>query len=518
MIDDIDKFLRLAPDPSLLPPPQPDKVDVPRDWPGLFERGIALVRRIVPELTCPIYVLTADEVKERDLGTILSMTGQSVDLSIKPLITDRWRGRGVGIIVNTALCDDIFWSGMREETIIAKVIVHEIVHGLAGGWALTRTAERDDYSPLDLAVLEKLSEVVNRGTWFRDEDTGGNTVREFLSHDDRFLRCGIHLAHRLGVEPGYVIGFSPELTAPEDYAAILHDECERLSGAPLQQILDSQPPEDFTLLWAYDLRRFHKRRVAAKQQREDHPMFVLEKLNDILSKVSNRFREKEVADGKRFADLIRKLADGKDLNPDVVGEILQATGKTPDDLHREVKKIVDRRQLLQTVKRGNAVAAERAELDQQEAGLTQPIEVATRAYHEALPAIQQRRRELELLDRQAAQARSELAASCADETLHAELETLKTERAEIDAKMVGYERDRKAVLAEAARKENETTKAGYDSWNDPEQLEKLVKKSSAAEHELAEQLKTNIDAGRKACLANAAAQEAVQGRMAVSPI
>jgi hypothetical protein len=517
MIDEVERLLSIVPDPTLMAPPGPPKVDAPRDWPALFARGVELVRRIIPELAAvPFYIMPADQTPfANDL--VLSMTGPLLDLAIRDVAVKAqiWAGRGCAIVLNRALAETYYWPGVREETLIGQLIVHEVCHAISDGWIFSRARERDDFAAEGLAALRELVKDASQDNWFENPDTGGATGREVLAHDDRWLRCCCHLAYRLNVEAFCVIGRRPELSDPELYLAALGDEPERMAGAPLQTILDSEPPEDFLLLWMCDLQQFNRRRLAAKKAKELSPMSVLEK---ILATVSSVFRQKSATDSKRFADVVSDLTAGKDTDATVIVQILENAGKTPADLEQEIKKRLHRLQLLQTVKRADGIVAEEATLDQKEAELTEPIETATRAYHAALPRIQERRRELNQLKLHAFQAQNELAATCADEALHAKLAKLKDERVEMDAKTLTYHQQREAVLAEGRRKKSEAIKAAHGLWNNPERLEQETEKAWAAERALAAELQTNIDAGNKAGVANATAQEAIRIEMSRSPV
>jgi hypothetical protein len=246
MIDEFERLLSIEPDPSLLAPPKPETPEAPRDWSGLFARGVELVKRIVPELcTTPLYVVAMDQTDYFN-GCIGAMTGPHLDLALKSLIADGWRGRGVAVVVNSTLAEEYFcWPGVAELFLIGRLILHEAGHAVAEGWALTRAAERDDHPPEALTLLEKITKAGTEINWYDDLDTGGDTGREFLAHDDRWLRCCCHLAARAGVEAYAVIGGRDDLSAPEKYAAALGDETTLMAAAPLKTILDSEPPDAF---------------------------------------------------------------------------------------------------------------------------------------------------------------------------------------------------------------------------------------------------------------------------------
>ena len=132
----------------------------------------------------------------------MAFTGPRVDLMLRHhLGGERWHGRGIGVVFNSAAIE----AQIQDvESWVKAAIIHEISHAIAGGWALTRHLERDDYSKERVDELTAdVAEFASKVSWWSD-DEGDVSAGEFLAHDDRWIRCVIHLSFRASI-------FRPEM-------------------------------------------------------------------------------------------------------------------------------------------------------------------------------------------------------------------------------------------------------------------------------------------------------------------
>jgi hypothetical protein len=412
------------------------------DWPSLFAKGETLVRSIVPELAnVPIYFV-AQIGSPFENSQPAAMTGPRVDLMLKEHLGERYAGRGIAVVFNT-LFIEAFWQDIWAW--LKPAIIHELSHAIADGWAFSRDRERDDYPPEKVANLTKsTADFAAAGPWWEDHEDGLATYTEFLSHNDRWIRCACHLATRAGTPIFDVIGDRSEISNPVAYLACLRPEVYDFFRLPILEVLGSRAPDAFNSLWQRDCVNFHAQKEAQKKARqgavsssivsdsEKETIMSSSILEKVLSAVTGRVREKNLSAVQRFTALAKQIADGREPGIDQVEEILEAAHKTPADLESGVNAILQRRQLQQTVNRAKGVSAERAKLDQQFAAAKEAFEAAQAIWDAAWPPIQNRQAELDDIDRQAEAARGQLTATCQDETLLKEMADLRNERQELN--------------------------------------------------------------------------------------
>lgn len=195
-------------------------------------------------------------------------------------------------------------------------------------------------------------------------------------------------------------------------------------------------------------------------------------VTDILSKIAGRQQKRQKTSAERFARLVAQVADGKE--PAEADEVLEASGRTAEDLAREVQRLVRRREAAEKVKLADAVAAERAQLEEKAAAAQRKLEAAQRTASEqwaaAIGPIQERLRVLELLERQGRQAADYLRDTCEDSELLARLDELRRRATEARAK-AGLEQKRGRDKASESIT-YETTKRM--PWRDAEYRQKSV--------------------------------------------
>ena len=355
---------------------------MPTDWPELLAAGATTVRAIVPELQrVPLYLVDQKETAFVEARP-MAMTSPRLDLMLKDHVGERWAGRGIAVLFNTPLIEACY---LDVQAWIRPAIVHEVSHALADGWGLQRHLESDDYPGDQVAALVgTVVEHTSRSTWWEDE--GGITCLEFLAHDDRWLRCCCHLATRAGLPVFDVIGHREELSSPIAYLFTLREEIYRSLRRPVAEILNSPAPEAFAELWALDVVNFESARRAKalaahlSQSPKGEERSMSSMLEKVVRAVTGKLRQKEKTAAERFRALALQLANDEEPAEKDVLAILEAAGKTPTDLEEGVNWLIERRRLRQQLDRGQGIAGERAQLEQQFAALKETFEKAAQTF------------------------------------------------------------------------------------------------------------------------------------------
>ena len=305
-------------------------------------------------MTSPVYIVDAANTHfAKSLAR--AFMAPNLDLMLRDILADQWRGRGLAIVFDA--------KQFTGATVFFGTILHELAHDLADGGQAARLEPE-----LPPAKVERITaatkEHISTPYW---EDAEGITCSEFVGHDDRWIRCCVHLSVCAGLSPFHVIGDRAEISSPIAYEAALADEPYRLIDCPLSTILDSQAPEAFRMLWATDVLNFAESRKAKHVAllNSDSPketcVMSASILDKVLSTITGRVRDKHLSAVQRFTALAKNIADGKDVDATEAETVLEAAGKTPDDLKAAVENIVQRRGLQQSVNRAKGVAkAERS--------------------------------------------------------------------------------------------------------------------------------------------------------------
>ena len=186
-----------------------------------------MIRRILPDLAdTPIYVVG-------QIGTPFEQskangwTSPRLDRMLRGHLAERWRGRGIGIIVNTELLEQST-PDWNLATVVTGLIFHEIAHAVADGWGLKNHLLPDDLEP---DLVERTTELVKCRVAqdFWADDGGDISLAEFYGHDARWIRVCCHLAYRAQALEIYlpeiaIIGVRAEQSLPFRYAMALDDE------------------------------------------------------------------------------------------------------------------------------------------------------------------------------------------------------------------------------------------------------------------------------------------------------
>jgi hypothetical protein len=157
----------------------------------------------------------------------------------------------------------------------------------------------------------------------------------------------------------------------------------------------------------------------------------------IIDSLKERLRRRAEAGASSYRQLVLALAtNGKEPgNADDVERVLAAAGKTPEDLAADLEAKALRAASQARVQKADGVGAERARLraavEKAEAALAK----AQAAYEEVTWPAQQRLRELDALEREAATARAGLVSGCDDPALIAAAAGLRDRRAAAAAQL-----------------------------------------------------------------------------------
>lgn len=240
----------------------------------------------------PVYILD-QRLPER----LEACTGPAVDLAYRAEIGQRWRGRGVAILVDlnrfhldTRRLREV--SSADEATIAAMqgyvakailaVLIHEMSHVLL--WAPETTAPLTNDARQARVVVDAAISPPARAA-------DSISPVPFDGHRADFVRAAIHLCHRADRQrvavplAGMAAGLRYFMAPPESYRSALADEPQRLAGELLARLPEIPPPAEFSALWRSDLTAWFKRITSPTEQQADAlfhglRLFPLPEMND----------------------------------------------------------------------------------------------------------------------------------------------------------------------------------------------------------------------------------------------
>jgi len=242
-------------------------------WPQALERAERLVRVAAPELwDVPIYLVPQTETPFAE-SKMHGFTSPSCDLLLREGLGNRYRGRGLGIVLNTAAFERERGDQDLQADFAAAVAVHEAGHALAEGWA---TADREE---TDATYQEHIHRVIPQAAAKMatlEEYVPAVAKKERLHHGPDWLRVVLHMRRRVLAVAGVylfamsIVGPRP-MTPPCFFEDALGDEPERLARLPLAEVLKLDPPAEFTRLWDADTRSLEAEWAAEAQQQAITP-------------------------------------------------------------------------------------------------------------------------------------------------------------------------------------------------------------------------------------------------------
>ena len=177
---------------------------------------------------------------------------RDLDLALRPELerTGRWKGRGIGIILDAVLC--FAFAGNADDGLrkVVGAALHELCHWLDRTEPVeTHAAPFDDW----LAAGERRKKMEAEPQEF---------PLGFIGHDDTFIRLCCHVWYRANhhrdggcaLRPRY-LAFGSDypglemLDSPMDYISALGDELETYEELPLRNVAASAQPPAFADLW-----------------------------------------------------------------------------------------------------------------------------------------------------------------------------------------------------------------------------------------------------------------------------
>ena len=151
-------------------------------------------------------------------------------------------------------------------------------------------------------------------------------------------------------------------------------------------------------------------------------------LQELLEKVSGNVRDRREAKADSWANLVARVADGKEKNADQLADQIETFGKSAEDLAADVDRLIKRRDAAEFIRKAGSIPAQKeaqhARLMAAEAELKAANEKALQAYHEKLAPLQAEERRLSQLELDVAQARGILEQTWNDQDALAEIAAL----------------------------------------------------------------------------------------------
>lgn len=378
------------------------------DFCALVREAEALCQQIAGEdlASKPVYVLCKGELPPDQGGSAVcgGWTCQHLDLLLRDVIGQRWRGRGACLVVNE---DFVASEGGDFRRVFLSVVLHELAHALL----LEEPSSLPSAKALQDQALEMGHCVANLANYTEGAGQGWN----FYEHRaDRFVRVALHLAHRscaAGLIPilDIVCAGPPPSRMGMVYGWALADELKRLAYASIAQVLQEPLPPAFAELWQEDLGDFlaqpdyqiFRHFFGSEQEERRAPMKLLDVLVAKLTK-----RTKARCD--TFLSLVRQIADGREPEITQVEAILVESGKTANDLQKMVTWCLHRRELAAKIARAEGTVEERARVTAKIESLDADLRKAEGRHREATAPLVARLRELATFDSDALGAKIEL--------------------------------------------------------------------------------------------------------------
>ena len=191
----------------------------------------------------PIYIVRVSEIPWLDGSKFLGATHEEMDIWLKQDLGDRWRGRGVGIVIKDAVLAELPEDIAPNQCLCW--LVHESSHGLSEGWAATQPS-LPDYQPEPEVRTRQLAAVRKAATEISEDPT----PKQLKTHGEAFYRTACHLQQRAAALGTYlpivqVAGYPYVPVRPEALLAQLGDEPQRLAHLTIREILEKPAPAKF---------------------------------------------------------------------------------------------------------------------------------------------------------------------------------------------------------------------------------------------------------------------------------
>ncbi len=278
----------------------------------------------------------------------------------------RWRGRGLCVGFNsTAILDEYKTLSVDFiRSLLLGLFCHELAHAIAGVFSY-QTFNAPSIDP------ELIVGVVSR--WRAEsivEDTEGLAPPRVIppwdgAHGPDWCRASLHAsarAKRLGNT------LSRQFSVPSGF-----DQQQLLSAlgtevtatAPLAEILATDPPAEFCRVWQGQVDAWHKRQAeqtAATTVGQFWPIDLspsagVHSMSTVFEKIRSAIRNRKQAVAKNYTGIILDMAKAKELDPEVVAEVLEAEGRTLEEAEAEVERVRERIRRQDTLREQRKVAS-----------------------------------------------------------------------------------------------------------------------------------------------------------------
>lgn len=176
-------------------------------------------------------------------------------------------------------------------------------------------------------------------------------------------------------------------------------------------------------------------------------------LSTLIEKVTGKQRGFQID----YHSLVRRVADGKELDPELVARALQDAGKTTDDLQRAVDLVQRRRDWCKAIDHAQAMEKDRAAVRRQIDEADRALAEAERLHTETTNPLYWQLEDMTRASREGEEAKRQLQATCSDSELlgaladvHTEQHALGCRRHELTSKRDELNRAGKSRLEQAA--------------------------------------------------------------------
>lgn len=177
-------------------------------------------------------------------------------------------------------------------------------------------------------------------------------------------------------------------------------------------------------------------------------------VSTFFDKLLGHQRQKTQVNLAGYRELVAGIATGEEPDHAEVERLLASTGKSLDDLRRDVERYQHRMALKAMINSLPKMEAERREIDEQIAAADRVLEAAEKQHDETTAPLYATRRELDLAISDASRASAELMQSCDDAELRREMDELNAEARRLD-EQYRNQTDRATYMEEKARSEHQ---------------------------------------------------------------
>lgn len=434
-----------------------------------------LAHRLVPdfakaELHCYAMPLSSLQAIGHPFGRMdsLGVFASLLDLQLRDAIGERWKGRGPAVILND-VCPEA--RDFPEDRV--RLAIHEFAHAVPMLHHFAAPLPQAEELG-EAAVVARAERLANPEARYANPFT--LAAFDFLLHDLAFVRVVCHMAFRAGrLNSDWKTPYFrrtpeiPRLNGVSRYVAAFEAEATHYRRLPFREILAVQPPQAARDLWARDLEAFDEafeeagspsppsertgvaRVTVAVGDNRKVPM------NTIMEKLSGSLKKREADRLSSFAELVKKIAAGKEPDVKRVEQILADTGRTADELAEAVSHRLRRLALREKLDRGPAAEQAKIDAELQIADAKAELEKAEAAYEATIAPLQLEVRNANDAITAAHDAKVELLQTCKDTAIQAELESIAKNLAEVQAKQRSVEdrisRNTQYSIAAAARRD-----------------------------------------------------------------